>query len=46
MTGDIDDELAERAHGSRGIRRIVDTTHRVVALAALGHRRLAAGRAR
>jgi tRNA threonylcarbamoyladenosine biosynthesis protein TsaB len=44
ITGDVDDAMAEAAQ-ARGAALVVASEHRVVALAALGQRRLAEGRA-
>jgi tRNA threonylcarbamoyladenosine biosynthesis protein TsaB len=44
ITGDIDDAIAEAAQ-RRGATIVAPNEHRVVALAALGHRRVADGRA-
>jgi tRNA threonylcarbamoyladenosine biosynthesis protein TsaB len=44
VTGDVDDAMAEAAQ-ARGAALVVASEHRVVALAALGQRRLAEGRA-
>jgi tRNA threonylcarbamoyladenosine biosynthesis protein TsaB len=44
VTGDVDDELAEAAQRTRAL-VVPARQHRVVALAALGHRRLIDGRA-